>query len=227
MIAATDLRYAYPGGGFALHVPDLSVAPGERVAVVGPSGTGKTTLLNLIAGLVRPDAGALSVAGQQPAQMSDAARRAFRARHIGFVFQNFALMDYLSARENILYPYRIGPGLRLDQDARARAQHLAQACGIAEKLSRRPAALSQGEQQRVAICRALVTRPGLILADEATGNLDPATKVSILDLLFDRAAEAGATVLAVTHDHELLPRFDRVIDFATFRQAAPVAGGGA
>ncbi|MEM9852796.1 MAG: ATP-binding cassette domain-containing protein, partial [Pseudomonadota bacterium] len=134
--------------------------------------------------------------------------------------QDFALLDYLSARQNIYYPYRISPALTLDADARARAQALATASGIGDKLDRHPAALSQGEQQRVAICRALVTRPKLILSDEATGNLDPASKARILDLLFQQAAQAGAAVLAVTHDHELLPRFERVIDFAQFRESA-------
>ena len=143
---------------------------------------------------------------------------------LGFIFQNFALVDYLDALENILYPYRVGVGLKLDAAARDRARLLAEACGIAERLKNHPNALSGGEQQRVAICRALVTQPALILADEATGNLDPDTKEAILDLLFDRAAEMQATVLAVTHDHGLLPRFDRVIDFAALRQrTAPEA----
>ena len=152
--------------------------------------------------------------------MPDAARRRFRASQIGFVFQDFALLDYLSARQNIYYPYRITPALVLDDAARARAERLASACGIGDKLDRHPAALSQGEQQRVAICRALVTQPKLILSDEATGNLDPDSKSRILDLLFQQAAEAGAAVLAVTHDHELLPRFERVLDFAQFREGA-------
>ncbi|MEL7216568.1 MAG: ATP-binding cassette domain-containing protein, partial [Pseudomonadota bacterium] len=143
------------------------------------------------------------------------------ASTIGFVFQDFALLDYLSARQNILYPFRITPALTLDDTARARAETLAVACGIGDKLDRHPGALSQGEQQRVAICRALVTQPKLILSDEATGNLDPDSKTRILDLLFEQAADAGAPVLAVTHDHELLPRFERVIDFAQFRQGAP------
>lgn len=219
MIALTDVAFAYPQGGFALRVPGLTVAQGARTAIVGPSGSGKTTLLTLIAGLVVPDAGAVQVDGTEVSGLSDAQRRAFRAATIGFVFQNFALMDYLSARDNILYPYRVGLGLRLDRAARDRADALAEACGLAGKLDRRPGGLSQGEQQRVAICRALVTQPRLILADEATGNLDPATKGLILDLLFDRARDAGATVLAVTHDHDLLPRFDTVVDFDQFRQA--------
>lgn len=220
MIAARDLRFAYPRGGFTLNVPSMDVDRGERVGVIGPSGTGKTTLLNLVAGLSQPDAGSLTVAHTDMTRLGDAGRRAFRARHIGFVFQNFALVDYLNGLENILYPYRVGLGLRLDSSVRDRAMALAASCGIADRLKSRPAALSGGEQQRVAICRALITQPALILADEATGNLDPETKDVILDLLFDRAREFDATVLAVTHDHDLLPRFDRVIDFATLRQAA-------
>lgn len=220
MVTLEDVRFAYPGG-FALHVPSLEVQDGERVAIVGPSGSGKTTLLNLIAGLITPDAGRITVAGTDVSALNDAGRRRFRAGSIGFVFQDFALLDYLSARQNVLYPYRITPALKLTSDVRARADALAEACGIGGKLGRHPAALSQGEQQRVAICRALITRPRLILSDEATGNLDPGAKARIMDLLFEQAAEAGAAVLAVTHDHELLPRFDRTLDFAQFRSGAP------
>lgn len=219
MITARDLAFAYPRGGFALQVPALDVARGERVGVIGPSGTGKTTLLNLVAGLSAPDAGQLEVAGTDLSSLDDGARRPFRAQLIGFIFQNFALVDYLDAYENILYPYRVGRGLRLTAEVRGRARALAEACGIAHRLKSRPRSLSGGEQWRVAIPRALVTEPALILADEATGNLDPATKEAILDLLFARASEMQATVLAVAHDHDLLPRFDRVIDFATLRQA--------
>lgn len=218
MVEIENLIFGYAGGGFRLSIPSLSLGAGERLAIVGPSGSGKTTLLNLIAGILTPDAGRIDVAGTQVTALSEAQRRRFRAGHIGFVFQDFALLDYLPARQNILYPYRISPGLRLDADVRARADALATACGIGDKLDRHPTALSQGEQQRVAICRALVTRPKLVLSDEATGNLDPESKVRILDLLFARAEEAGAPVLAVTHDHDLLPRFDRVLDFNTFRE---------
>ncbi|MEM9348807.1 MAG: ABC transporter ATP-binding protein [Pseudomonadota bacterium] len=218
MVEIDDLSFRYGGGGFTLRIPSFSLQDGERVAIVGPSGSGKTTLLNLIAGILTPATGRIDVAGTDVTGLNEAGRRRFRASQIGFVFQDFALLDYLSARQNIYYPYRITPALKLDAQVRERAEQLAAACGIADKLDRHPPALSQGEQQRVAICRALVTQPKLILSDEATGNLDPDSKARILDLLFEQAAEAGAAILAVTHDHELLPRFERVFDFAQFRQ---------
>lgn len=220
MVRIENLTFGYGADGFQLRVPKFSLDDGERVAVVGPSGSGKTTLLNLIAGILTPLAGRINVAGTEVSSLSDAERRRFRASRIGFVFQDFALLDYLSARQNIYYPYRITSALALDDEARDRAERLASACGIGDKLDRHPSALSQGEQQRVAICRALVTQPKLILSDEATGNLDPDSKARILDLLFEQALEAGAAVLAVTHDHELLPRFERVLDFAQFREGA-------
>ncbi|MEM8658122.1 MAG: ATP-binding cassette domain-containing protein, partial [Pseudomonadota bacterium] len=167
MIQIRDLSFAHPGGDFRLNVPDLTVALGERVAVVGTSGTGKTTLLNLVAGILQPAAGRIEVAQTPVATLSDAQRRAFRIGTIGFVFQNFALIDYLTARENILYPYRISDALTLTAEVRARADALGAAVGLSDKLGRKPAALSQGEQQRIAICRALITQPKLLLADEA------------------------------------------------------------
>ncbi|MEO0496065.1 MAG: ABC transporter ATP-binding protein [Pseudomonadota bacterium] len=220
MIEIEDLSFRYSPTSFRLRVPELQLGRAERLAIVGPSGSGKTTLLNLIAGILTPDRGRIDVADTAVAELSDAQRRRFRASTIGFVFQDFALLDYLSARQNILYPYRITAALELNPAARERAEALAEACGIGNKLDRHPNQLSQGEQQRVAICRALVTQPKLILSDEATGNLDPDSKTRILDLLFEQAEDAGAAVLAVTHDHELLPRFERVLDFNIFREAA-------
>lgn len=220
MIRILGLEFAYPGEEFRLSIPAFEVAEGEKLAVIGPSGSGKTTLLNLIAGIATPRAGEVRVDETRVSALNDAQRRAFRIRQIGFVFQDFELLDYLSVLDNILHPYRISSALRLDAAVRKRATELAAAMGIADKMHRRPAELSQGERQRVAICRAMLTEPCLILADEATGNLDPVNKEHILDLLFASAAVRQATLVAVTHDHDLLPRFDRVVDFADFTPRA-------
>ena len=221
MIDIRELSFAYGDHGFRLSVPELTVAANERMAIVGPSGSGKTTLLNLMAGILTPQGGQISIAGINIATQNEAVRRRFRATNIGFVFQDFALLDYLNARQNILYPFRITPALKIDSTVRERVETLADACGIADKLERHPTDLSQGEQQRVAICRALITKPKLILSDEATGNLDPENKMRILELLFRQAYEAGAAVVAVTHDHELLPKFEKIVDFAQFREKEP------
>lgn len=217
MIDISCLRFAYPRGGFALSIPEFAVCSGERVAVIGPSGTGKTTLLNLIAGILVPDQGEVIVNGTSVSALADGGRRNFRIANIGFVFQDFELIDYLNVLDNILHPYRITGVLKLDARVKERATGLTQRMGIGDKLTRSCRDLSQGEKQRVAICRALLTDPDLILADEATGNLDPENKSMVLDLLYESIELSGATLLAVTHDHELLPRFDRVLDFAQFR----------
>lgn len=217
MIQIHGLNFTYPGGTFHLQIPNFHVQQGEKLAVIGPSGSGKTTLLNLVSGIVTPKLGDIDVAKTTVSALSDAERRDFRIRNIGFVFQDFELLDYLNVLDNILHPYRISRALRLDSGVRERAALLAGQMDIGDKLKRRTDALSQGEKQRVAICRALLSGPCLLLADEATGNLDPRNKGRILDLLFEAVDAHGATLLAVTHDHELLPRFDRVVDFADFQ----------
>jgi putative ABC transport system ATP-binding protein len=217
VIEIRGLHFSYPSGDFVLDVPSFDVGPGEKLAVIGPSGSGKTTLLNLVSGIVTPARGTVRVAQTEVSALGDARRRAFRIRQIGFVFQDFELLDYLNVLDNILHPYRITDALRLNPAVRDRARLLADRMGIGDKLKRRANDLSQGEKQRVAICRALLPEPHLLLADEATGNLDPRNKRLILDLLFDSVDAHGATLLAVTHDHELLPRFDRVVDFADYR----------
>ena len=216
MIRISGLDFAYPGEEFRLSIPAFEVARGEKLAVIGPSGSGKTTLLNLIAGIAAPRAGVVRVGDVEVSALGDAERRAFRITHIGFVFQDFELLDYLTVWDNILHPYRITGALSLESNVQRRALELAEAMAIADKAHRHPAELSQGERQRVAICRALLPEPQLILADEATGNLDPVNKDHILDLLFQNIVDHDATMVAVTHDHELLPRFDRVVDFADF-----------
>jgi len=217
MITIRNLAFSYSTGNFSLQIPEFSVEKHEKIAVIGPSGTGKTTLLNLIAGIIIPNQGNIRVNDTAVDQLNDAQRRQFRITQIGFVFQDFELLDYLNVFDNILHPYRITKALRLDEPVRQRTRILAEEMGIGDKLGRRANDLSQGEKQRAAICRALLPQPKLILADEATGNLDPENKTRILDLLFRAVAEHDTTLLAVTHDHELLNRFDRIVDFKGFR----------
>jgi putative ABC transport system ATP-binding protein len=216
MIRVRDLRFHYPQGDFRLEIPELSIATGERVAMIGPSGSGKTTLLHLIAGIVAPDRGRIHVGETELTSIGDSERRAFRIRNLGLVFQEFELLAYLSVLDNILLPYRIHPALRLDREVRDRAREIAGRVGLQSKLSQYATRLSQGEKQRVAVCRALLTGPGLLLADEPTGNLDPANKERVLEILCRHAADSGATLLTVTHDHDLLASFSRVIEFRDF-----------
>ena len=216
MIKIRSLEFRYPGTDFLLRIPDFQLGTQEKVAVIGPSGSGKTTLLNLVAGILAPEQGTLHCGGSDISAMSDAARRDFRISRIGFVFQDFELLDYLNVLDNVLHPYRITRALKLTRAVRERAGDLLQQMGLGDKLGRGVGRLSQGEKQRVAICRALLPSPQLVLADEATGNLDPRNKGHILDLLFEAVEAHGASLLAVTHDHELLPRFDRTVDFNAF-----------
>jgi len=220
MISINELEFGYTSGTFRLNIPSFMVEQGEKIAVIGPSGTGKTTLLNLVAGILPCTAGMINVAGHDLGTLKDSQRRRFRINTIGFVFQDFALLDYLSVTDNILHPYRISRAITLNTEVRERAQRFAYEMGIGDKLTQFPDNLSQGEQQRVAICRALLPRPKLILADEATGNLDPDNKGRILELLFTSIQKHGTTLLAVTHDHELLKYFDRVVDFRMFLKGA-------
>jgi ABC-type lipoprotein export system ATPase subunit len=183
MIELENLEFRYGEGDFRLRIRELTVDRGSKVAVVGPSGSGKTTFLHLVAGISLPRAGRVTTGGIELTALDDAARRAFRIRHIGLVFQEFELLEYLNVLDNILLPYRIDPVLRLDLEVRERAVRLAERVGIADKLGRFAHRLSQGEKQRVAVCRALLVEPELLLADEPTGNLDPANKGRVLDIL--------------------------------------------
>ncbi len=211
-----DVDFTYGEEGFRLRIPKLDLESGERVAFVGPSGSGKTTLLHLLAGILIPRSGLVRVGDFELNRLDDAARRAFRISKIGFVFQDFRLIEYLNVRENALLPYRLNPSLRLDESVGKRLSLLAEQLQFEDELDLPIDELSQGERQRAAIARALLVRPGMILADEPTGNLDPVNKTRILDLLFSQTEESESTLVMVTHDHALLDRFDRVIDFANF-----------
>jgi putative ABC transport system ATP-binding protein len=220
IIQVSDLRFAFAGTAFRLRIDELSVEPGESVALIGPSGSGKTTLLHLIAGVLLPAAGCLMVDGIDVTSLDDASRRDFRIRQIGMVFQEFELLEHLSVLDNILLPYRISPSLALTDHVIDRATALAASVDIGDKKQRFTGRLSQGERQRVAVCRALVTEPKLVFADEPTGNLDPNNKWKVLEILLDDCQRRGSTLITVTHDHELLDRFDRVIDFAAYHSEA-------
>ena len=216
MIEIGDLRFSYDEGDFLLEIPQLKVADGETVAIVGPSGSGKTTLLNLIAGIATPRSGQVTTNGYKISGLQDAARRDFRIANIGLVFQEFELLEYLNVLDNILLPYRINRTLQLDKSVRVRAEDIAERVGIGDKLARYANQLSHGEKQRVAVIRALLVQPPLLLADEPTGNLDPLNKDRVLDILLQYATDNAATLITVTHDHDILHRFQRVIDFKDF-----------
>ncbi|PHQ82073.1 MAG: ABC transporter ATP-binding protein [Phycisphaera sp.] len=223
-IELTSIRFSHEaspeeGEPFTLVVDYLRVNAGAVVACIGPSGSGKSTMLDLIAGIHKPTTGQLVVAGHAMHEIGADARRAVRLQEIGLVFQNLALVEYLTALENILLPGFIDAAARAPK--KARAESLAESLDIAHLLKRRPRRLSQGERQRVAICRALVTNPKVLLCDEPTGNLDPDRSSRTIDLLLEAGAASGAAVVMATHDYSLLDRFDDVIDMAHLQGATP------
>jgi putative ABC transport system ATP-binding protein len=216
-IQVKDLRFAYPGSDFLLEIPNLTIQEMEKVAMIGPSGFGKTTFLNLISGISQPKTGKILIGNKDISALSDREKRAFRIKEIGFVFQDFKLIEYLPIIQNILLPFRLNKSLNKTQGIKERARSLANELGIEDKLAKYPHQLSHGEKQRAAIARALIHEPILILADEPTGNLDPENKKKIKNLLFKLAEAKKATLLMVTHDLELLKGFDRTIDLSNLQ----------
>jgi lipoprotein-releasing system ATP-binding protein len=188
---------------------DLTLMPGEMVALIGPSGAGKSTLLHIAGLLEKPDAGEVIIAGQSCGGVNDDARTRLRRHHIGFVYQYHHLLPEFSALENVVVPQIIA-GISKDE-ARARARELLGVLGLAARESHRPGKLSGGEQQRVAIARALANAPSLLLADEPTGNLDPETAAEVFAMLLKLARGAGLALLIATHNTELAARMDRTV----------------
>jgi putative ABC transport system ATP-binding protein len=186
-----------------------SIAGGERVAILGPSGSGKSTLLNLISGTDLPDAGTVRVDGVDVTALTEHARTLFRRKHVGFVFQFFNLLPTLTVLENLLLPLEL-TGAR-DPEGEERARGLLERVGMVDRADTFPDRLSGGEQQRVALARALVHRPGLLLADEPTGNLDQDLAEHVGELLEELAASQGTTLVVVTHSRELAARMDRTL----------------
>jgi putative ABC transport system ATP-binding protein len=198
---------------------DLNIGRGEAVALLGPSGSGKSTLLMVMTGLERPDAGSVVVAGQDLRQLGEDDLARFRGRNVGIVFQAFHLIPTMTALENVAVPLEFA-GAR---DALERAEHELAAVGLTARLHHYPAELSGGEQQRVAMARALAPNPAIIVADEPTGNLDETTGRDIIELLFRGHSTRGTTLVLVTHDTELAARCDRVLRLHSGSLAEPLA----
>lgn len=217
MVSCKNLQFRYPGESFSLSIPCLEIKNERKVAVIGPSGSGKTTLLNLLSGILAPHHGEIHVNDQSIHTLNDKQRREFRIGSIGLVPQRFELLDYLTVEENVLLPFRITSTRPLNADAKARAEHLMERVSIIQHRQRYPNQLSQGERQRTAICRGLVTSPAVILADEPTGNLDPTNQGKTVDLLLEQADEIDATVLMVTHEPSLLSHFERTVNLLELR----------
>lgn len=225
MLQLENLRKSYPqpGGGrtLILDVPSFAMAAGEHVVLVGESGSGKTTLLHSIAGLIRPDEGRVVLDGLEMTALSEAARDRLRAAKLGYVFQTFNLLAGFTALENVRLGMTFGRG-RYDAN---RARELLVRVGLEERLHYRPGQLSIGQQQRVAVARALANRPRLLLADEPTANVDRANQQRIIDLIRDVCAAETVGLLLVTHSEAVSQQFDRVVRLDSLNRAVAIAGG--
>ncbi len=224
MINIQKLAFSYRGRGkirsssFGMRVEEFVVPQGASTALVGPSGSGKTTLLGLIAGTLRADSGSIHVNDQAITNFNDGELCRFRIHNVGQVFQAFELLGYLTVTENVMLPWHIS-GNGPKADARKQATNLLRGVGLESKLSAMPGELSQGERQRVAVCRAMLNNPPVLLADEPTGNLDQENKQNVVDLLVEQATRNNSTLLMVTHDESLLGQFDSVLDMRHIAQA--------
>jgi putative ABC transport system ATP-binding protein len=218
-----ELHFSYRSGPEVLHIPSFRVTQGEHAFLYGPSGSGKTTLLGLVAGVLEVQDGAVSVLGQDLARISPAARDRFRSTHLGYIFQLFNLISYLSVEENIMLPCQVSAERRArlnGADLRKEARRLAEHLDLGPYLNRNVLELSVGQQQRVAAARAMIGRPALLIADEPTSALDHDHRGQFLDLLFEQCNAAGTTLLFVSHDQTLMPRFERQIALREVNLAA-------
>jgi len=209
MISVRGLAYRY-GSNEVLRLADWNVAPGERWLVLGPSGSGKTTLLHLVAGLIRPAEGELEVAGENLRELDGMRLDRWRGATVGIVLQSLHLLRHLSVRDNL----RIAQYLAHAPQDDARIAETLGALGVADKAARRAAELSEGERQRVAVARAVVNRPKLLLADEPTANLDDRAAAQAVELLLEQAERHGATLVVATHDSRVKRNFERRLDLS-------------
>lgn len=210
MLQVHQLRFAYPSGEFSLQVPGLTVGAGEVVGLGGASGTGKTTVLKLLSGILSPRSGKVALAGESLFEQSGQKLRESRLLHMGLIFQDFALLDYLTVADNVLLPMRLSG--RLNERHKEKARELVQALEIEKHWKHPVRELSQGECQRVAIARALVHEPMLVLADEPTSSLDARRKNLVMDLLLQYVRDKKAALLMVTHDEGLSSQLDRIVN---------------
>ena len=219
----SSVRFAYRAGKDVLSIDHLRIARGETVFLHGPSGSGKTTLLGVLAGVLQATSGAVNILGTNFTTLSGGARDAFRARHLGYVFQMFNLIPYLSVRENILLPVRLDAARRAKLGTTSMHDAVAQIAhelDIAALLDHPIGELSVGQQQRVAAARALIGAPEIIIADEPTSALDTDRREQFLKLLFASCRRASATLVFVSHDHTLMPLFSRTVSLADINHAA-------
>ena len=222
----SGVRFAWPGAQFKLSVDDFAMPKGERTLLLGASGSGKSTLLSLICGVSSPNAGVVEVDGTDIAHLNRRRRDRFRAERIGIVFQQFNLLPYATAIDNALLPLRFAPERRARVgEERTEALRLAAALGLDEAQMTKggAGALSVGQQQRVAVVRALIGGPALIVADEPTSALDASAQAAFIEMLFDHVDAANASLLMVSHDERLADRFDRTVrleDIATITRGA-------
>ena len=222
-IDLADVRFSWPSGRCVLAIPRLTIQPGERVFLHGRSGSGKSTLLGIVGGIFRPQAGSVRILGTALQRLSSGARDRFRGEQMGFIFQMFNLIPYLSVLENVLLPLRFSAARarRLHADVGSEAHRLLAALGLseAEILQRQVTELSVGQQQRVAAARALIGRPPILVADEPTSSLDAEVQADFLGLLMTECAAHGTTLLFVSHDSRLAPQFDRIIEIGAINGA--------
>lgn len=226
-VELSQVRFAYRAGHNVLAIDQLTIGRGETVFLHGPSGSGKTTLLGLLAGVLQATSGHVNILGANFSTLSSGARDAFRARHLGYVFQMFNLIPYLSVQENILLPVRLDAARRARLGATGLPRAAADIAGeldIAALLHKPIGELSVGQQQRVAAARALIGAPELIIADEPTSALDTDRREQFLHLLFSSCARASATLVFVSHDHTLMPLFSRTVSLAEINTARAQTG---
>src|SRR5689334_20555480 len=220
-VAGLRKSFVAPGGEdhLVIDVPRFVMEEKAQVALSGESGLGKTTFLHLLAGILRPDAGTVRLDGVEVSRLSESERDRLRATRIGYIFQTFNLLPGFSCLENLLVAMSFGPGVD-----RARAEALLRRVGLGDRLRHHPRQLSTGQQQRVAVARALANRPRLVLADEPTGNLDQANAREVLKLIRETCTENGAALLLVSHDRETLSQFETVLELSKINRAAAPSG---